>query len=106
MSDDPYDDIPIPGEPVLSEEETLRQLRDDLTRPLRDEIARLRSQRDELAGVVRKQQEIMERVMEEFNNRYDGAPDARMQWMGSLMQDIELGQAVARAALAKVERER
>lgn len=54
MSGDPYDDIPLPSEPVLSEEETLRQLRDDLTRPLRDEIARLRSQRDELAGALRK----------------------------------------------------
>ena len=39
--------------------------------------------------------EACEAVLEEFNNRYDGAPDAGYQWMGSLMHRLE--HVIARA---------
>lgn len=80
---DPYDEIPIPDYPVLSEEESARQLRDDFTRHFRDEIKQLRQQRESMV-------DVLNRVMEEFNERYDGAPDSGMKWMGSLMHEIEL----------------
>lgn len=39
--------------------------------------------------------EALQSTLDEFNDRYDGAPDSRMQWMAYLMRDIE--QALARA---------
>lgn len=95
MSGDPYDDIPLPSEPVLSEEETLRQLRDDLTRPLRDEIARLRSQRDELAGALRE----MLAVYAPYAQRtVEASPEGE--------KSLNTCVAAARSALAKLEGKR
>jgi hypothetical protein len=33
--------------------------------------------------------DLLEDIQQEFADRYDGAPDARMQWMGELMRRIE-----------------
>jgi hypothetical protein len=33
--------------------------------------------------------DLLEDVQQEFADRYDGAPDAKMQWMGDLMLRIE-----------------
>jgi hypothetical protein len=40
--------------------------------------------------------EALEAVMDEFNDRYDGAPDAGYQWMASLIHQIEHALALAR----------
>lgn len=32
---------------------------------------------------------VLQEVYEEFCDRYDGAPDSKTQWMGSLMHTIE-----------------
>jgi len=32
--------------------------------------------------------DLLEDIKEEFDGRYDGAPDARMQWMGHLLDRI------------------
>lgn len=33
--------------------------------------------------------ELLDTILTEFEDRYDGAPDAHMQWMGTLMHEIE-----------------
>lgn len=33
--------------------------------------------------------DALENVLEEFNQRYDGAPDSRVLWMGQHITDIE-----------------
>lgn len=50
------------------------------------------SREDTLGVIVRENQRlrrVLELCMEEFDNRYDGAPDAHYQWMGELMREIQ-----------------
>lgn len=35
-----------------------------------------------------RMEDLLEEILQEFEDRFDGAPDAKMQWMGHLMFEI------------------
>ena len=56
---------------------------------------------EQIAALVK----ALTEVRDEFDARYDGAPDSRVLWMGPLMRDIDialaLGQSEAKAGQGK-----
>ena len=87
MSNSPEDDIPIPSEPVLSEEESIRQINADMARPYLSEIARLKSERDQCANALRALRECQ-----------NGAPSFKKQDL----DDWNKAMTAADAILAKL----
>lgn len=52
--------VPLPSEPILSEEETAKQVREDMLRPLREENAKLRMRLDRARDIVSRCNRLLE----------------------------------------------
>lgn len=52
--------VPLPSEPILSEEETAKQVREDMLRPLREENAELRMRLDRARGIMSQCSRLLE----------------------------------------------
>lgn len=84
----PEDEIPLPSKPVLSEEETLRQLRDDSARQYTE---RIRTLKDQLAAAQAEMKSLKGELepLKILQKQRDDARDAHARQQANYIQLCE-----------------
>ena len=107
MNNSPEDDIPLPSEGVLSEEESIRQLRRDFDRQYISEISMLKSELERLKLATFSQfariEELKTQVKELINQRNQLLP---LQSEMTKLKETHIMQLAAISVAANINKRR